>query len=85
MDHSEVVIAGGRVLDPESGLDAIRNVGIRDGRVAAITEAPISGDEVLDATGAVVAPGFIDMHVHGQTPEMYAIQAMDGVTSSLEL
>ena len=81
----DVVVAGGRVLDPETGLDAIRNVGIRDGRIEAVTDAPIEGLEVLDATGAVVAPGFIDLHVHGQTPEMYAIQVMDGVTSSLEL
>jgi len=84
-DTYDVVVAGGRVLDPESGLDAIRNVGIRDGRIAAITDMPIGGDEVLDARGAVVAPGFIDLHVHGQTPEMYRLQVMDGVTSSLEL
>lgn len=81
----DVVVAGGRILDPETGLDAIRNVGIRDGRIEAITDAPIEGVEVLDATGAVVAAGFIDLHVHGQTPEMYGLQVMDGVTSSLEL
>ena len=81
----DVVIAGGRVLDPASGLDAIRNVGIRDGRIVAVTDAPINGETILDATGHVVAPGFIDLHVHGQTPEMYRIQALDGVTTSLEL
>jgi len=81
----DVVIAGGRVLDPESGLDAIRNIGIRDGRIAAVTDAPIHGETLLDATGKVVTPGFIDLHVHAQTLEMFRLQVMDGVTTSLEL
>lgn len=84
-DSYDLVIAGGRVIDPESGLDALRNVGVRDGRIAAVTDAPINGETIIDASGLVVAPGFIDLHVHGQNPEMYRLQARDGVTTSLEL
>ncbi len=81
----DLVITGGRVIDPESGLDAVRSVGISDGRIATVSESPLAGATVVDATGLVVAPGFIDLHVHGQTPELYDLQAMDGVTTSLEL
>lgn len=80
----DLVIAGGRVIDPESGLDAVRHVGIRDGRVAAISETPLTGD-AIDAAGLVVAPGFIDLHAHGQDPVSARFQAMDGVTTALEL
>jgi dihydroorotase len=81
----DIVIAGGRVMDPESGLDAIRNVGILDGRVAAISEEPLSGGRVLDAAGLVVAPGFVDLHRHGQYEAAYRLQVHDGVTTGLEL
>jgi N-acyl-D-aspartate/D-glutamate deacylase len=81
----DTVIASGRVMDPESGLDAIRNVGIRDGKIAEISENQLQGKEVIDATGLVVAPGFIDPHEHGQEPRNYQFQAHDGVTTSLEL
>lgn len=81
----DLVIANGRVVDPESGLDAPRNVGIRDGRIASISRERLTGRTAVDATGLVVAPGFIDVHAHGQTPETYAFQALDGVTSALEL
>ncbi len=81
----DVVILHGRVMDPESGLDAVRNVGIRGGKIAAISESALTGRETLDATGLVVAPGFIDMHEHGQEPRNYEFQARDGVTTSLEL
>lgn len=80
-----LVIKGGRVIDPESGLDAIRNVGVTGGRIESITDADILGDETIDATGMVVAPGFIDLHSHGQDHENYVIQARDGVTTALEL
>ena len=63
----DLVIAGGRVMDPESGFDAVRNIGIRDGKVAAISQEPLAGRIVLVAAGNVVAPGFIDLHSHGQT------------------
>ncbi len=81
----DVVLSGGRVMDPESGLDAIRNVGIRDGKIVEISENMLQGREVVDAKGLVVAPGFIDPHEHGQEPRNYQFQAHDGVTTSLEL
>ncbi len=79
------LILGGHVMDPESKLDAVRNIGIRDGRIAAITTQAISGSDTIDARGLVVAPGFIDLHAHGQTPETYRFYSLDGVTTALEL
>lgn len=81
----DIVLAGGRVIDPESGLDAIRNVGIIDGFIGAISEGPLTGREVIDASGLVVAPGFIDLHAHGQNLLSSRLQAQDGVTTALEL
>ena len=81
----DLVIANGRVIDPESGLDAVRNVGVRGGRIAAISTERLTGRSTIDATGLVVSPGFIDIHAHGQTRETYAFQAQDGVTTALEL
>jgi dihydroorotase len=81
----DVVIANGRVMDPASGLDGVRHIGIRDGKVAAISAEALYGRTVLDAKGLVVAPGFIDLHSHGQTPENYRFKAMDGVTTALEM
>jgi N-acyl-D-aspartate/D-glutamate deacylase len=79
------VILGGRVMDPASGLDAVRNIGLLDGRIAIITTNAIRGRDTVDARNLVVAPGFIDVHAHGQTPETYRFQSLDGVTTSLEL
>ena len=79
------VILGGRVIDPASGLDAVRNVGVLRGRIAIVAAAAMSGRDTIDARGLVVAPGFIDIHAHGQTPETYRFQSLDGVTTSLEL
>ena len=81
----DLVLAGGRVLDPETGLDADRNVGIRGGRIVAVTPDPIVARETLDVHGLVVAPGFIDLHAHGQDSESYRFYAHDGVTTALEL
>jgi|SRR5579872_5238603 len=81
----DVVIADGRVMDPESGLDAVRNVGIIGGKIRAISADPMQGKATIDAKGLVVAPGFIDLHEHGQEPKNYQFQAHDGVTTSLEL
>ena len=81
----DVVIQGGRVMDPETGLDAVRNVGIKGGAIARITTEPLRGTNVVDASGLVVAPGFIDLHSHGQDAENYRLKAMDGVTTALEM
>ena len=81
----DLVIANGRVMDPESGLDAVRHVGIRGGTIAAISETPLAGARVIDATGHVVAPGFVDLHEHGQQDESYRMMVRDGVTSAFEL
>jgi hypothetical protein len=81
----DLVIEGGRAMDPESGLDAVRNVGIRDGRIARISSAALSGKRVIHAAGLVVAPGFIDLHQHGQELESQKVKALDGVTSALEM
>jgi N-acyl-D-aspartate/D-glutamate deacylase len=81
----DLVIVGGRVMDPESGLDAVRNVGIGGGKIAAISTGPLVGKQTIEARGLVVAPGFIDLHQHGQDAENYALKAADGVTTALEL
>src|ERR1043165_5812729 len=80
----DIVLHRGRVLDPESGLDAVRDVAISGKKIAAISTS-LEGKLEIDATGLIVAPGFIDLHSHGQTPENYRYKAMDGVTSALEL
>lgn len=81
----DTVILNGRVMDPETGLDAVRNVGIRGQSVVTITERPLHGETEVDARGLVVAPGFIDLHAHGQSARANEFQAMDGVTTALEL
>lgn len=81
----DIVIRGGRVMDPETGLDAVRDVGIRGQTIVAISEEPLVGETVVDATGLVVAPGFIDLHSHGQSNQANLFQARDGVTTALEL
>jgi dihydroorotase len=81
----DLVLAGGRVMDPESGLDAVRDVGIQGGRVAALSEQPLAAREVVDVRGLVVAPGFVDLHEHGQNTESHAFHARDGVTTALDL
>lgn len=81
----ELVIEGGRVMDPETGLDALRNVGIREGKIASISERPLAGRRVIHAAGLVVAPGFIDLHQHGQELASQRVKAFDGVTTALEM
>lgn len=72
-------------MDPESGLEAIRDLGISGGKIRAISADPLPGKQTIDARSLVVAPGFIDLHEHGQEPRNYQFQAHDGVTTSLEL
>jgi N-acyl-D-aspartate/D-glutamate deacylase len=81
----DVVLAGGRVMDPATGLDGVRHVGLRGGEIAAVSTAPLSGKTTIDVSGLVVAPGFIDPHAHAQTLEGNRFQARDGVTTALEL
>ena len=81
----DLVVAGGRVIDPESGLDEVRHVGIRAGKIVMLSEAPLTGAPTLDAVGLVVAPGFIDLHSHALTVPSMRMQAFDGVTTALEL
>ena len=81
----DLVLEGGRVLDPETGLDAIRNVGVRDGKIARIATEALKGKRTVKAPGLVVAPGFIDLHQHGQELESQRVKALDGVTTALEM
>jgi dihydroorotase len=81
----DLVVANGRVMDPESGLDAVRHVGIRGGKIEAVSETPLMGLRVIDASRHVVSPGFIDLHEHGQQEESYRLMVRDGVTSAFEL
>lgn len=81
----DIVIENGRVIDPETGFFAVTNVGILDGRITTISGEPLIGKRVIDASGHVVAPGFIDLHEHGQSEEAYVLMVRDGVTTALEL
>ncbi len=81
----DIVLANGRVMDPESDLDAVRHIGIRAGKIAAVSVRPLRGRTVVDAKGLVIAPGFIDLHSHGQDDENYRYKARDGVTTALEM
>jgi len=81
----DIVLANGRVMDPETNLDAVRNVGILGGKIAAVSASPLQGRTAVDAKGLVVTAGFIDLHSHGQTPENYGYKARDGVTTALEM
>ena len=81
----DLVLAGGRVIDPETGLDAVRNVGIDGDTITRVSTEPIEGTRSLDASGLVVAPGFIDLHRRRQNQDGYRLMALDGVTAALEL
>jgi N-acyl-D-aspartate/D-glutamate deacylase len=81
----DLVLEGGRVMDPETGLDAVRNVGIREGKIVRISSEALNGLRVVHAGGLVIAPGFIDLHQHGQDLASQRVKALDGVTTALEL
>jgi cytosine/adenosine deaminase-related metal-dependent hydrolase len=80
-----LVISGGRVVDPASGMDAVGDVAVLDGKISAVGTGLGGAERVIDATGLVVAPGFIDLHAHGQSIPADRMQAFDGVTTSLDL
>jgi N-acyl-D-aspartate/D-glutamate deacylase len=81
----DLVLKSGRVIDPETNLDAVRDVGIRGDAIARISVEPLTGSRTIDARSLVVAPGFIDLHEHGQNEDAYRLMALDGVTAGLEL
>jgi len=81
----DTAINNGRVIDPFSGLDAVRSVGIANGVVTSLSPTPLKAKRVIDAKGMVVSPGFIDLHCHRQNDENYKYKARDGVTTCLEL
>jgi len=81
----DIVIGGGRVMDPETGFDAVRNVGIRNGLIVTITEADIVGRESIDARGHVVTAGFIDTHFHWTRALGYKLGLRDGLTTAMDL
>ena len=85
MTSLDIVLVGGRVLDPETNLDAMRAVGIKDGRIASVTTDVPAARDTIDVRGLVVAPGFIELHSHGQDSTSYRYLAHDGVTTALEL
>jgi predicted amidohydrolase len=81
----DLAIRGGRVIDPETGLDGVRNVGIAGGRIVAVSTEPLTAPSTIDATGLVVSPGFIDLHTHVNDAATYRLAALQGVTTALEL
>lgn len=81
----DIVLSGGRVIDPESGLDAVMNVGILDGKIAVVTAEPLAGIDIIDVSNHVVAPGFINLHSHAWTRLGQEFEVQDGVTTALEL
>jgi len=81
----DIVLMGGRVMDPETKLDAIKNVGIIHNRIAQISSDPLKGKQTINVSGLVVAPGFIDLHVHGRSNIEQDYQLHDGITTALEL
>lgn len=80
----DIVISGGRVMDPNSGYDAVADVGITGRSIAEISTTPLKGKKRIDARGLVVAPGFIDLHAHGQHDKGQYFQLLDGVTTAID-
>lgn len=81
----DLLIVHGRVIDPENAVDAKVNIGITEGRIVYLGDETAEAHSVIDATGKIVAPGFIDLHSHAQDLAGHRLQALDGVTTSLEL
>ncbi|MBY8824171.1 amidohydrolase family protein [Sphingomonas colocasiae] len=85
-DIHDVVIANGRVMDPESGRDEIANIGIRGQRIVSIGRQPLQGRQTIDAAGKVVAPGFIDLLCYPTTDIIgQRAKIADGVTTTMQM
>ena len=82
----DLIVKGGRVIDPSRKLDAIRDVGIVDGKIAAIeANIPAEGVQTIDARGKLVAPGLIDIHTHAaRVKDGPALCLADGVTGLID-
>jgi len=80
----DLVIANGRVMDPESGRDEVANIGVNGRSIAVITTEVLKGRRTIDAKNLVVAPGFVDLHAHGQNPKGEYYQVLDGVTTAID-
>ena len=85
MSLYDLVLRGGRVIDPETATDGICRVGINGSTTAAVSTTPLEGRRALDVANRVVAPGFIDMHSHCFGIAGLRLQALDGITTALEL
>src|SRR5260370_1077433 len=83
----DLIVTGGRVIDPSLGIDAIRDVAIAGGRIAAV-ETSIAADsaaETIDARGKLVVPGLVDIHTHAaRAKDFPALCLADGVTTFLD-
>ena len=80
----DVVINNGRVMDPETNFDGVRNVGVKDGKIVVITKDAIKGKQVIDAKNHVVAPGFIEGHQHATDPFSRKVNLRDGLTTQMD-
>lgn len=81
----DLVIRNGLLVDPETGLEQVGDVAVQGGIIQRVGSFSGNAQREIDATGLVVAPGFIDLHAHGQCVASDRMQAFDGVTTSLEL
>jgi dihydroorotase len=81
----DIVISGGRVMDPETGRDGLANVGIIKNKIVEISDRALKGRRTINARNMVVSPGFIDLHIHITDPTSIDARVRDGVSSAFEL
>lgn len=82
----DLALEGGRLVDPASGTDGVRTLGIRDGTVERVSQGPLEARDTLDAEGLVVAPGFIDLLAeYPEEDEGAELKAFDGVTTMVAM
>src|SRR5258707_4872469 len=85
MTSHDIVLRGGRVIDPETGLDAVCDVAVTGGRITELGPGLGPGTTDVDVAGQVVTAGFIDLHSHTADVAGLRLRALDGVTTALEL